>query len=490
MPFYILEHINMSINVLLILLTSSLFLMANRTPFLADGVHISIHMKDGNGQPVTLSTPNVFTLEPVELGNAKLDASGNAVLDIPVNKVQFANIQIGEKLGTLLLSPGDNLRISVVNQERSPFIFSGKGAEAATFLAQTSSIWHNYETKGGKHLLQLEPDEFVNRLDSVQKAYDKLALYSAGTVALKPVRHLLMQRNAVQLLTYKLNYCMSRFGSDELPANVPPTLKNVVSELPFDSSLLEANTYEYGFLLAMYEQLGLYAPLFAGKSKDERMSIQDQLPQLADQQISLRSYPASIRTFLRAKNIYDSLKQWGITSATDSLVEAIKKEPGYQAYASVIQEKYDSWLALAPGKAAPNFSGLSPEGKPLLLTDLKGKVVYVDVWATWCVPCREEFPQAKQLQARFADNNQVAFLYVSIDRNQEAWKKMLAGDPDFKGVHMNQPPGEQFESFGKAYQLGSIPRYMLIDQTGNLVNVNADRPSSGKVGEAIQQLLQ
>lgn len=97
--------------------------------------------------------------------------------------------------------------------------------------------------------------------------------------------------------------------------------------------------------------------------------------------------------------------------------------------------------------------------------------------------------RVQALQKRFTDNNQVAFLYVSIDRDAAAWQKFLATDPDFKGVHIHQPPGEHFDSLWSVYQLSSIPRYMLIDQAGKLVDVNAARPSSGKIAGEIERLL-
>ena len=64
---------------------------------------------------------------------------------------------------------------------------------------------------------------------------------------------------------------------------------------------------------------------------------------------------------------------------------------------------------------APDFSGRTLEGKLISLKDFKGKVVYVDVWATWCGPCVEEIPYAKKLQGTFQEDK-VIFLNVSVDR--------------------------------------------------------------------------
>ncbi|MBD2756324.1 TlpA family protein disulfide reductase [Spirosoma validum] len=93
-----------------------------------------------------------------------------------------------------------------------------------------------------------------------------------------------------------------------------------------------------------------------------------------------------------------ALSMQGLTPGTDSVRITLNKEPDYGLYAPTIQQKYTKWQALAPGQVAPNFTGVTPDGQSVSLSDLKGKIVYVDVWATWCMPCREEFPAAKQLQ--------------------------------------------------------------------------------------------
>lgn len=114
--------------------------------------------------------------------------------------------------------------------------------------------------------------------------------------------------------------------------------------------------------------------------------------------------------------------------------------------------------------------------------------MYIDVWATWCGPCIAEFPKSKQLQKKFQNNSKVEFLYVSVDKNKEAWKKMLADDMNFKGIHIIQIEGHG-ESIWESYQISGIPRYILIDQNGDIVSSDAARPSSGEIEKEINDLL-
>ena len=126
----------------------------------------------------------------------------------------------------------------------------------------------------------------------------------------------------------------------------------------------------------------------------------------------------------------------------------------------------------------PNaFSFANQQGEAVTLDEFKGKVVYLDVWASWCGPCRAEFPFSKQLHDRLTkkQKEQVAFLYLSIDDTEEAWKKAL---------NTLQLPGDQGWSKGgwksrivQYFGIQSIPRYILIDKEGKVVDADAKRPS-------------
>lgn len=103
------------------------------------------------------------------------------------------------------------------------------------------------------------------------------------------------------------------------------------------------------------------------------------------------------------------------------------------------------------------------------------------MWATRCGPCRAEITHAKKLQKGFASTDSVAFLAVSVDRDNAAWKKMVSAEEDWLNIHVIQDGQGGTPEIIKAYNISGIPRYILIDRDGRIVNANAERPSSDDV---------
>jgi len=119
-----------------------------------------------------------------------------------------------------------------------------------------------------------------------------------------------------------------------------------------------------------------------------------------------------------------------------------------------------------------------------VITNLKGKLIYVDFWASWCVPCRVEFPHARELKKKRDD---IAFLYISIDRQQQAWLKANEdegiADNSFLLVDARQ------SQFVETYGIHQIPRYFILGKSGEILNDNAPRPSDPRLEGLFNEYL-
>lgn len=128
------------------------------------------------------------------------------------------------------------------------------------------------------------------------------------------------------------------------------------------------------------------------------------------------------------------------------------------------------------GEPAIDFTYADKEGNEVSLSTFKGSLVYVDVWATWCGPCKAEIPALKTLEHDYHNNN-ITFLSVSVDTDKEAWVNMLA-DKQLGGVQLW---ANGWTEITNSYAINGIPRFMLFDTDGNVISLNAPRPSSDEI---------
>lgn len=138
----------------------------------------------------------------------------------------------------------------------------------------------------------------------------------------------------------------------------------------------------------------------------------------------------------------------------------------------------------APGKPCPRFIGQDADRNIHKLDDFRGKYVYIDVWATWCAPCRQEIPHLEKLIERYKDKN-IVFVSLSIDasKDKEKWREMsrtMAGNQYWMGPE---------HDFLRLLEIQGIPRFVLVDPEGNLVNADMSRPSQPETMIKLDELL-
>jgi thiol-disulfide isomerase/thioredoxin len=133
-----------------------------------------------------------------------------------------------------------------------------------------------------------------------------------------------------------------------------------------------------------------------------------------------------------------------------------------------------------------NFSYPDTSGNLVSLSSLKGKVVLVDVWATWCGPCKAEIPHLKKLEEELRDKN-IAFVSISVDeeKDKEKWKNFVAKE-QLAGIQLY---AKGWSEIAKYYDIHGIPRFLVFDQEGKIVTVDSPRPSMLELKELLLNTL-
>lgn len=122
---------------------------------------------------------------------------------------------------------------------------------------------------------------------------------------------------------------------------------------------------------------------------------------------------------------------------------------------------------------------LNPEGESTtfeeLITSLKGKVIYIDFWASWCAPCIREMPSSLEIQNEFSSQD-LAYIYLSTDRKKQPWKHALERHELNSGIHY-RIDNAGYSTKMQELNVPALPHYMIYDRNGQLVNKDAPRPS-------------
>jgi thiol-disulfide isomerase/thioredoxin len=198
--------------------------------------------------------------------------------------------------------------------------------------------------------------------------------------------------------------------------------------------------------------------------------------------------PGFIKNHLTYRHTLYALKMITNPQKTDSLYADFSKREENKEYKTEINHVYSNLISSRPNSPAPGFSYYDVNDKLVKLSDLRGKYIYIDIWATWCVPCIAEIPFLSKLEADYSTKN-ITFLSLSVDRISDKLKWVnYVKNNKLKGIQVMAD--KDFDSdFIRKFNVASIPRFILIDPEGKIVFANAARPSDPELRNHLDHLM-
>ena len=135
------------------------------------------------------------------------------------------------------------------------------------------------------------------------------------------------------------------------------------------------------------------------------------------------------------------------------------------------------------GDSMPAFPLHSTVNGTVNSEDLKGKVVLINIFATWCGPCQREIPHLQKLEEKYHGKD-IYLVSISCDNTKKAWENRVRAG--LKGIQLHFVNGDTFMN---DYMIKGIPRFILLDKEGKMISVDMSRPSDPKTIAKLDELL-
>lgn len=371
-------------------------------------------------------------------------------------------LQAGNEKVSLFLKPGYNLQLQLSEGDLS---FKGPGTAECNYLKARDSL---ISQVGGKNYYQyysnLQEDDFLRSAEFQEK--QRLAL-------LKVHRKIDPQLFKSETLWAKVekahkihNYSFTRETVDTsyMPSSTYPgpfTHLDLNDEDLLNVSLLPILMYSEFGQTAQEQKMEVWEYVFKEEFPVNNPIIKEEAL------FAIAKF--AMHRFKKLDEFYARFE------------EIVKNEE----YKKEITALYLDLKQLKPGSQAPAFELKNMEGELTALQDFQGNLIYLDFWATWCKPCIEDLPEFKELQEKF-QAEEIKFVSIGMESKKKTLMKLIK-DHQLKNVHLFDP--EQEHDLKKNYSISGIPRYVLIDRKGKIIDHNAKRPSNPELVTQLQNLL-
>ncbi len=401
------------------------------------------------------------------------DGTFSDTLDI--ERDGFYDLAIGRERTGLYLEKGSNLSVNVNTAEfDESLVYTGSIAAENNFIAE-KYLWNERHLNFEELYLKNE-NEFHQTLDENQKTLDSLLASKSisNEKFLELIREEDRYANALKIEDYQEAH---RYYSGNNEFKTTPEFYEKIKNIDYNDTLLFRNSLTYQNLLSTYYN---------------RLSMQEW------REDENQSFAVNYLTRIDSKlpdgyakdKLMNDFLQFGLSpdEYLDETYSIYKNSNPNPENLTKLTERYNKLKTITKGNPSPVFDYENHKGGTTALADLKGKNVYVDIWATWCGPCIREIPFLKGVEEAYKDKN-IEFVSISIDteKDYEKWKTMVS-EKQLGGIQL-MADNNWKSKFVEDYAIMGIPRFILIDSQGNIVSADAPRPSDPKLKLMLDEMI-
>ncbi|RXK83213.1 TlpA family protein disulfide reductase [Filimonas effusa] len=482
-----------------------------------------------SGAAIAQMAPTVFSGQLKTPANTPLHLKhlDGTDISIPVNekgafKVTLPAVTPGfysaEAIGTVYLRPG--LQLNAAIGKDGAYIFTGNGARENNLVKQLKAALPAFLPQAEEGFTQevymMEVPLFLQKLNAFEQygrtaiaeiqdtfyrsvaiknlyffcndLLNNYSLYYGTDLKKQEAFYKLMQSPEKKDSTFSAK--LHKAYEDSRVKKLDSTQKKMLDQRLYndwkaDDAVLFRNSQYYRMAVSNNITHLMYTKYMKGMSADAGRERQ----MLLQRQIAMENIPDEwIKGYYNHSFTANALKMVQDSAKREKIYRDFLAGNSTPEQREDIKKIYNNAVAYSDNNAAPDFIYTSVKGEKVSLKSLRGKYVYIDVWATWCGPCKAEIPHLTKVEEDYHGRN-ISFVSLSVDQpgDKNKWVDYVNGH-QLKGIQLMADKAFDSE-FIQKFNINAIPRFILISPEGKIISADAKRPSDPQLRTQLNALL-
>jgi len=421
----------------------------------------------------------------------------------------WVKIRYNEKATKIFVEPNDSIELTILNNNIDSIQLNGKGADNNQFWNAFKNEQLNVPEKK-----ELDDKLKTNSIDAWEiflfdkkRAFKKFFNENQTEYNISyNFEQYLKDTWDYYYLSNLIKYPIERAQTSAIPLiqRIPEIMFDIIDENSISKNEAIANPH--------YREFLNYFVRYKAAEENQFNKFEDRTLWLRlKQRVAEKYFDQKPLQFVLADMLYDNGME-AKKSTTKNIFKTMRLVDPESGYHQIVEDKIGEWMAkedenepkltkeeilaeIEADKEAMKandgkFRLADVEGNMVAIEDFIGKVVYLDVWASWCGPCIKQMPAAKALKEKFTpeQKEQIVFLYISIDDHESRWKGAIEKH-NIEGIHLHSPGGWN-STVTQKFGIRGIPRFILFDKYGKVVALEAKRPSDETLYDELVTMIE
>ena len=384
------------------------------------------------------------------------DSSGNFTISFRLQTPNY--FRLGRNV--LYITPGSSMKIEINNNAPEKSIFLGSCNEENNYLKKIPLPKAGSYLDGGLNVklsMQKTIDTVLNLANAMHEKLKALKNVPSEFVTLENAR---IDADILNSFEMMATFYVAKFNTPESKQReifkIADSLVNPIEKKYF------ANLVNHDFLkIEAFRRVCYLVDDIAGVNKSEQAEIKDW------------EYATSLYKKISATRNKADLQN--LKKGIDSIKNA--------TYRGVINETYKLRSEFSDGDEAKNFTASDKDGNKIKIDSYKGKLIFIDVWATWCGPCIDEMPYLEKLKKQYKDNPNIIFISLCVNDNFEKWQNNIKKN-NRQGIQLFAESSQVIP-----YKFISLPRTIIISKSFRILKLSGPMPSDPFCEKYLDQVL-